>query len=398
MTLPLLCILCGFFLLLGYLCSKEFLLAPAVLVSGLWFVCICCYLMVDPTPQTLSSKFCTAMAVWVSCFSLLALAVQSIKIKPFFVDLMPSQPARDIYFYLSLCTLPLLVYDVYLIIQGSTASPFNALRDANVSVEANSKVGRTANFFVVFWLVSYVMELCVWSKKNKWRVVLLAIMNLFYAFISMGKSNFLIFFLATAIVLLYQKRVKMKFFIIGIVLLAGAFVGIQKMRGAYTNYKEFVTLYVASSMKAFDQYVQPNTSEQEGENVFRLYYAVKSKLGYSENVVDPILPFVQVKIDNKKYHTNTYTVLYPFYKDFGLWGVALGAVFLGIVFGVLFMMMGLKSYCALTVYALWSGTLVMQFAGDTFFTILSQNLQYLFFAVIPFIITKYHLFEKKVLQ
>lgn len=338
------------------------------------------------------------MAVWVSCFSLLALAVQSIKIKPFFVDLMPSQPARDIYFYLSLCTLPLLVYDVYLIIQGSTASPFNALRDANVSVEANSKVGRTANFFVVFWLVSYVMELCVWSKKNKWRVVLLAIMNLFYAFISMGKSNFLIFFLATAIVLLYQKRVKMKFFIIGIVLLAGAFVGIQKMRGAYTNYKEFVTLYVASSMKAFDQYVQPNTSEQEGENVFRLYYAVKSKLGYSENVVDPILPFVQVKIDNKKYHTNTYTVLYPFYKDFGLWGVALGAVFLGIVFGVLFMMMGLKSYCALTVYALWSGTLVMQFAGDTFFTILSQNLQYLFFAVIPFIITKYHLFEKKVLQ
>ena len=38
---------------------------------------------------------------------------------------------------------------------------------------------------------------------------------------------------------------------------------------------------------------------------------------------------------------------------------------------------------------------VMQFIGDTFFTVLSQNIQYLIATVIPYIISKFRLFEPK---
>ena len=47
---------------------------------------------------------------------------------------------------------------------------------------------------------------------------------------------------------------------------------------------------------------------------------------------------------------------------------------------------------SMVLYSLLSGTIVMQFIGDTFFTVLSQNIQYLVAALLPFIISKYKLF------
>ncbi len=371
--------------------SRRRWYAPTVLATGVWLVSLIAYAWIDHGLHPLTNHTCTIITSWLTCFCLPAWCVQSVYIKPIFKDVTTSVTARDIYYYFSLATLPLMILSVVWVIARSGGNPFSALRDANVS-ETNGI--RTTGFFVIFWMISYLIELQVISKNNIGRVILLFFINLFYAFISMGKMNFMILFLASAIILTQQKIIKLWHLAIGGVLLLFLFIGIQTIRGSYTTPKKFAALYLTSSMGNLNTNLQPETAEHFGENTFRLFYAVKSSLdGGRTKPVDPILDFKRVEVGEFVFGSNTYTTLYPFYKDFGKNGVMIFAVILGLIFGYLFKTAEDNSHFSLVLYAILAGTIVMQFIGDTFFTVLSQNIQYLVAAIIPFIISKYNLFS-----
>ena len=93
------------------------------------------------------------------------------------------------------------------------------------------------------------------------------------------------------------------------------FVIIQILRtNQYYTFKmnDFISMYFLSGMPAFDT-VKPYSSLHFGENTFRFFYALSYEFGFSKiEPVDPVLQFIKVPTI-----TNTYTVLYPFYKDFG---------------------------------------------------------------------------------
>ncbi len=365
--------------------------APSVLASGIWLVSLLAYRWIDHGLHPLTNETCSVITCWLALFCIPSWCVQSVYIKPIFKDIRTSVTARDIYYYLSLFTLPLMVFSVLLVVARSGGNPFSALRDANVA--GNNGI-RTTGFFVIFWMVSYIMELQVVNKKNLGRVVLLFFINLFYAFISMGKMNFMILFLASAIILTRRKILKLWHLAIGGVVMIFLFVGIQTIRGSYTTPKKFAALYLTSSLGNLNTNLKPESAEHWGENTFRLFYALKSAIdgGYTKPV-DPILEFKRVEVGEFVFGSNTYTTLYPFYKDFGKTGVMVFAVILGLLFGYLFKTSEDNSDFALILYAILAGSIVMQFIGDTFFTVLSQNIQYLVAALLPFIISKYNLFS-----
>jgi rhamnosyltransferase len=387
-------------LVVSFLCSKESPLAPAVLMSGLWFVCTLIYMLYEGIHPAIGTKFLLNMGLWVGCFCLSALTMQSLRVRASFKDILPSATARNIYFYISLATLPLLGYDVYRILNaGLGSNPFHVLRIANIHGVEQLGIETTSVAFGVVWLVAYILELLCYSKENRWRVFFLLAINLFYATVSMSKMVFLTIFLATVIILFYRKRIKMRTIVVGLAALFIGFMVLQTVRDHHRDKvttKDFIALYTISAIPAFERYVEPQSSKHWGENTFRLAYAVPYKLGFSAiEPVDPLLGFVQVTIDRRVYRTNVYTTLFPFYKDFGTAGVVVAALFLGLLFGYLFKLVQQKDCFALTLYALLGIALVMQFMEDIFFTTLSANIQYMIFALIPFFISKYHLFEKK---
>lgn len=366
--------------------------APTNLMLGVWIVSLIGYAVFDQGHHPLNSNTIWAVALWLSGFCFAAWSVQSVYIKPIFEKVTSSVPSRDIYYYFTLFTVPIMIVWVISIVIRSGSNPFSALRDANVS---NQQGIRTTAFFVLFWMVSYILELQVISKENIGRVILLLLVNLFYAVISMGKMNFMILFLSTAIILSHKKIIRLHhlFIVFGVMLLL--FVGIQQIRGSYTNPRHFTGLYLTTSLANLDQNVEPSSSDQPGENSFRLYYAIRSSLdGGRGKVVDPIMKFEKIEVGDQIYFSNTYTGIYPFYKDFGLIGVVCFAILLGVIFGYLFKSAEDGSEFAFVVYAIFSGILIMSFIGDTFFTVLSQNIQYLIAALLPYIISKYNLFNK----
>lgn len=365
--------------------------APTVLATAVWLVSLVGYAVIDQGQHMLQSSTVWIVSLWLLGFCLAAWSVQSVYIKPMFVELRSSVAARDIYYYFTLCTIPIMAMWIAVIIARSGGNPFSALREANVEEVRGI---RTAAFFVLFWMVSYIMELQVVSRANIRRVIILFLANFFYAFVSMGKMNFMILFLATAIILTERKIVRIWHLAAALVVLLVLFVGVQQIRGSYTNPRHFTALYLTTSLANLDQNVAPCSAKQPAENSCRLYYAVRSSLdGGQTQVVDPILDFQWVKVGNLKYYSNTYTALYPFYKDFGVAGVIAFAVLLGLMFGYLFKTAEDGSQFALVLYAILAGTVVMQFIGDTFFMVLSQNIQYLVAAIIPYIISKYNLFS-----
>lgn len=384
-------IICTILLVFSILFARRRWYAPSVLASGVWVVSLLAYSWIDHGLHPLTNETCSMITYWLALFCIPCWCVQSVYIKPIFKDIRTSVTARDIYYYLTLFTLPLMVFSVLLVVARSGGNPFSALRDANVAEDNGI---RTTGFFVIFWMVSYIMELQVVSKKNLGRVVLLFLVNLFYAFISMGKMNFMILFLASAIILTRRKILKLWHLAIGGVVMIFLFVGIQTIRGSYTTPKKFAALYLTSSMGNLNTNLKPESAEHWGENTFRLFYAFKSALdGGHTKPVDPILEFKRVEVGEFVFGSNTYTALYPFYKDFGKTGVMVFAVILGLLFGYLFKTSEDNSDFALVLYAILAGSIVMQFIGDTFFTVLSQNIQYLVAALLPFIISKYNLFS-----
>lgn len=384
-------IVCTILFIFSLLFSRRRWYAPSVLASGIWLVSLLAYSWIDHGLHPLTNETCSIITYWLALFCIPSWCVQSVYIKPIFKDIRTSVTARDIYYYLSLCTLPLMIFSVLLVVAHSGGNPFSALRDANVSEDNGI---RTTGFFVIFWMVSYIMELQVVSKENLGRVILLFFINLFYAFISMGKMNFMILFLTSAIILTRHKILKIWHLVIGGVLLMFLFVGIQTIRGSYTTPKKFAALYLTSSLGNLNTNLKPESAEHWGENTFRLFYAFKSAIdGGRTKPIDPVLEFERVEVGEFVFGSNTYTTLYPFYKDFGKTGIMVFAIILGLMFGYLFKTSEDNSDFALVLYAILAGTIVMQFIGDTFFTVLSQNIQYLLAALLPFIISKYNLFS-----
>lgn len=383
-------VICGLLLCMSMLLARRRWYAPTNLMLLVWLLSLVGYAWIDKGSHPLHTSTIWAVSLWLISFSISAWLMQAIYVKPVFKDITSSVPARDIYYYFTLLTIPIMAIWVSVIIARDGGNPFAALRDANV---AEVRGIRTAAFFVLFWMVSYIMELQVVSRANIRRVLVLFFANFFYAFVSMGKMNFMILFLSTVIILTQRKLIKMWHLVIAFCVLLVFFVGIQKIRGSYTNPRHFTALYLTTSLANLDQNVVPCSSKQPAENSCRLYYAIRSSLdGGKTEVVDPILNFKWVRIGDLKYYSNTYTTIYPFYKDFGMIGVVVFAVILGLLFGYLFKTAEDGSQFSLLLYAILAGTVVMQFIGDTFFMVLSQNLQYLLAALLPYIISKHNLF------
>uniref|UniRef100_Q47GK7 Oligosaccharide repeat unit polymerase n=1 Tax=Dechloromonas aromatica (strain RCB) TaxID=159087 RepID=Q47GK7_DECAR len=110
-----------------------------------------------------------------------------------------------------------------------------------------------------------------------------------------------------------------------------------------------------------------------GETTFRTIFAVLAKLGFNVPVVELIQPWAGTKLSG-----NVYTVFMPYYRDFGLAGVALFLFFFGALHTWISRQASLDNPLAVFLNAIFFYALVMQFFQDQYFSLLSQWVQMIF--------------------
>jgi oligosaccharide repeat unit polymerase len=126
-----------------------------------------------------------------------------------------------------------------------------------------------------------------------------------------------------------------------------------------------------------------DSSQPVGAYVLRFVYAIAYHLGIAPQPINTITPYVGIPE-----LTNTYTIMQPFYHDFGLLGVLLESILYGLFFSCLYLISVTGNRLGLILLSGYSIVLVGQFAGDFLITNFSGNLQFLIYAWILFLVSR----------
>lgn len=255
-----------------------------------------------------------------------------------------------------------------------------ALRDLALEEKDYGKLGLA---FVVN-KVLFVTSL-YWRRQLPWWCLLLVLgLNVFTAASVMEKGYF-VFIVVVAAWLLYEQKV-LKLWHIGVTVLAalvGAYFFTLIRTYAETDaqdlmsFSEFFAIYVTSSPVAFC-YMPESVSSEWGERSFFMIYHILNRLGLGPfEVMERLQPFINVPVE-----TNTYTVMQPFFLDFGYKGLAFFAYAFGIVSGWVYRWHRQGKVWATCVYAIVLTALCTQFHQEELLGNLVQNIQYAFLTVL----------------
>ncbi len=385
----LVCLIISFFL------SNKKLLSPSVLTSVVWFFVFFLYYIVDHTLPPINTQFQIGVFLWITFFCFSSLIVQRISIKSS-KQQYASKLVRQLYFIISVFTFPLIFIFAYQAITLGTSGSWSM--DLRMAA-----VGQTENFsrpfgglFVLLWKSAYIVELIYYSKKNRLRLILLALFYLTFGFVTMAKAVFLDFVLISVAVLYMKEKIKLRYIleILGVLLVI--FMWMQSLRHSIeigaSESNEFLTIYILGNMTSFDT-LEASSSLHFGENVFRFLYEFAYKIKISTiEPVNVLLPWIKEPIQ-----TNTYTSLYPYFVDFGFKGIAISSIVLGFLAGVVYKMTKNKSDLSIAIYALCVPFFIFQYVAEMFLTNFWANMVTIVLVWLPFYIgrSKY-LFIKKI--
>ena len=383
-------------LLLSLFLTKK-ILAPSTVVSAIWLFCILAFWLYPHGYVKLNEQFHIAISLWVGFFSFFSLFRQSISIRERHTT-EPAKVVRDIYFIIALISFPLSVWSVFSIIQdyGLSGHIYSALRDIAIGNVRGLEEGISNNYFATLWLVAYCIELVHYNKKNLARILILFVINFGWAFLVMAKMNFLNLLISTLTILFFKNVIKPKVIYISLAVVFAFFTFIQVIRTVGAEDKDdlkydFFSQYVISGMPAFEK-IKPSSSEYFGQSSFRFFYKVANKLGISSKTPeDALQPFTNVG-KTKPSHTNVYTTLYPFFKDFGYLGVIIFGALTGLLYGYLYKGLINSNYPFFVTYAILGTSLFIQFMSDNTLSTLSFVIQIIIFSHLPYWTTK--LFQK----
>ncbi len=380
-------------LVVAYICSKQDIFSPGVLTASIWLFCLLLFVLLPNSLPALQQQFLLCAGMWSGCFVLSSLSMQSLSYSN--KKMQCSVTIRDLYFWISIACIPALLLFAYrAITYGTTDSIALNLRMATLG--ENTKVGEDTYtpMYYILWLTTYLLYLIDANKKHWKRAVILGCLTLLFGIATMSKAMILTVGIITLFVLYKRGIISTKYILIGGAAVLAMMIVLQGIRHSMFMDKEEVEnifeQYILRGFCAFDT-LHSCSSSHFGENVFRIFYAIPYKLGWSSiEPIDPILPWVYEPVA-----TNTYTVMYPFFLDFGYAGVGVFAVVLGAGAGWLYTKSKQGNPFYTILYAYFCVMLVMQYVQDNFFTNLAGHVKFILIVSLPYIVGTNHLLVKR---
>jgi oligosaccharide repeat unit polymerase len=257
---------------------------------------------------------------------------------------------------------------------GSWRAWYVSLRGATVGHKGSfGSAGYVLNF--CFAGVVYLILFSRRVRHTPW-LWLCIVLSLGFALFSTGRTYLLLLvcmILGAAMPKSWQTRVS-------ILLLAPMLiVAVTWMSGRFdvtsgSGFAQHAKAYSIAAVSSLDYLVNSNLPQTWGSMTFRTPLAVLEAVGVPLTVPDLIQPNPLTRISS----TNVYTVFSPYYRDFGLVGVAFFMLLLGALHGWVFRQLKTGMPIIIVANALLFYALLMQFFQDQYFSLMSQWIQILF--------------------
>lgn len=376
----------------GYYLSRD-LFSPFVLQPGVWSFVLLLFQLLPHGFYPLVNDFLPALLLWNVGFLFTAYVTfyYTPSSSRSSQERKPSSLLLGIYFWTSVVLMPIVIgLTIWIAYVEDPVNMFRYLRIMNTGVDEEIEA---PDLGILYYLVSMTYVLLFFMLlyvKKKWMIAVVLVLNLMFAFVTMAKTVFLSVIFPFLYIAYRNGKIKVRHFLYGLVGFVVLSFVLQSFRSASSQddveaveATPFISLYLLSSMPAFDTYVESASASEWGGHTFRLFYAIGHALGMEGEPEDTILPFVGVPE-----LTNTYTVLYPFYIDFGVFGVFFFSLCYGCAYGFLYKKTVTGGKMAEVIYAIGLCFIMLEFIGEFFFTNLSQEIQHIFFVVLPFLFAK----------
>jgi oligosaccharide repeat unit polymerase len=224
-----------------------------------------------------------------------------------------------------------------------------------------------------FFINKVLFIIAVWKypEISIWKVLLIFFLLILNSIAIMDKGT-LFFIVIVVVFILHEKgKIKTVHIAIGGSLLVVLFFMLTVLRGgtdsegnfnAQMDLLEFLAIYVFANPVAFG-YLNEAVVPQFGANTFYLLYYYLNKYGFGHYiVVDIVQEFVQVPVP-----TNLYTIMQPFFVDFGSIGVAYFALIYGVFTGWCFAGYKSGNSAKKCLYTYMIMVLVLQFGQEQIF-------------------------------
>ena len=219
-----------------------------------------------------------------------------------------------------------------------------------------------------------IVSLWAYPRVNKWVVATAILCATAESLIIMEKGSLFFTFLCCLFVLHERGKIQARTIGIAILVLFMLFWGMNALREGEEDMDkdyafDFLGMYVMSPSVAFCR-VHPDISEQFGTNTFETIYLFLQRFGFNVEVHEKVQEFVEVPVS-----TNVYTVMQPFFRDFGYTGVALFGAIYGVASGALYRYMRNGNGYVTCLYTYMMAELVLQFYQESIFLSMVYVLQ-----------------------
>lgn len=357
--------------------------SPWSITLLIWvFVVLCIYLLGDKL-YPLTSQFYVCLSLWVSIFCVSSFITFNLFLKKKDVETLEPRMKLNvnetIFYVLLVVTLvlsPLCVRKVMEII--NLFGTDNLMQNIRLLAVKGDGLGILDLSFVINKAL-FIVALWRYPKVSIWTVLLISLLTLMNSFAIMDKGT-LFFMMIVVVFVLYEKGImRLYHMAMGGVIMVVLFFVMTVLRGGTDesgNLKmedysilEFLAMYIFANPVAFG-YLDQSVDTQFGTNTLYLfyYYLVRFDLGHY-NVATLVQEFTYVPI-----LTNLYTIMQPFFIDFGVVGVAFFALVYGVFLGWCYSLYKNGNSVGKCLYTYLVMVLVLQFGQEQ-----------IFFLPIPFI-------------
>lgn len=220
--------------------------------------------------------------------------------------------------------------------------------------------------------VLFIVVLWRYPKISFWWVLVITLLMLMNSFAVMDKGT--IFYLLSAVMFVMYERGKIKLYHMGMAMgvIVALFFVLTIMRSGTDSsgesnlgdltLVEFIGMYVLANPVAFG-YMNQGVDTQVGSNTFFLLYYYLNRFGLGHyDLINIGQEFSWVPIP-----TNLYTIMQPFFVDFGYIGVAFFAVVYGVMSGWAYGAYKKGSDMGKVIYTYLFFVLILQFGQEQIF-------------------------------
>lgn len=369
----------------AYWITKD-MFHPSVVVSGVWATLLILYLYLDHPLWDLSNNFCLAISLWVVPFYYIVLFLGQTRIV--LSDHETTCPYVNTRLYNKLYPYAILYSIGFIIALVYYAGGRTLIDIRSFMVEQEFPPFLQLLFYLNTAFIVYVMygvlNIELLGKK---KVVVLLLILLVVSFFKSNKTSFLSMFVSLLYILNRKHKLKISYVIVAILLLVVLLSAVTLSRGDIDSdeiessgaVERFLYIYLLSPLTAFDVLINGESHLNAGtfgSGVFSFFYKIINAFGANYEIAD-LGEWVMVPLP-----TNVFTVMRGYYLDNGYYGILMGSVIMGIIWGILYRLQK-KNYALYTVfYATMISSLFFQSFGDYFFYTFSVTIQYFIFSLI----------------